>query len=141
MPAPIVRASPRYQPPLAPLSEAREGTKDYKRSCKETNKQIPNRHTLSFIGRTAPPARLGSPGSAPPTRPPSSPSPTRAASFPSHAYTAEQRLITTLTIRISAAMFVLRALVMGKPGEPLFVHASLPQLLVHDGELIFWTLF
>ena len=40
---------------------------------------------------------------------------------------------TKLTIRISAAMFVLRALVMGKPGEPLLVHASVPQLLVHDG--------
>ena len=52
------------------------GTKDYKRSCTETNKQIPNRYTLSFIGRTASPARLGSPGSAPPTGPPSSPSPT-----------------------------------------------------------------
>ena len=86
VPAPIVRASP---PDISLLwhhfRRPEAGTKDYKRSCTETNKQIPNRYTLSFIGRTASPARLGSPGSAPPTGPPSSPSPTWAASFPSHA--------------------------------------------------------
>ena len=119
VPAPIVRASPRHQPPLAPLSEAREGTKDYKRSCTETNKQIPNRYTLSFIGRTAPPARLGSPGSAPPTRPPSSPSPTRAASFPSHAlkktllYTAALSKLLVYNI----TMIILRAILLSKVKE------------------------
>ena len=50
VPAPIVWARPGYQPPLAPLSEAREGTKDYKRSCKETNKQIlPHHHTVFLM--------------------------------------------------------------------------------------------
>ena len=50
VPAPIVRASPRYQPPLAPLSEAREGTKDYKRSCKERINQIfPHHHTVFLM--------------------------------------------------------------------------------------------
>ena len=50
VPAPIVRARPRYQPPLAPLSEAREGTKDYKRSCKERINQIfPHHHTVFLM--------------------------------------------------------------------------------------------
>ena len=47
VPAP---ARPGCQPPLAPLSEAREGTKDYKRSCKERINQIfPHHHTVFLM--------------------------------------------------------------------------------------------
>ena len=75
---------------MAPLSEARESSKAYKRSHKETINQIPNHHTWSFIGRAGPQARLGSSSSALPARPPSSPSPTEATSSPSHAGDVDQ---------------------------------------------------
>ena len=70
---------------MAPVSEAGESSKAYKRSHKETINQIPNHHTWSFTGRVGPQARLGSPSSALPARPPSSPSPTEAISSTSHA--------------------------------------------------------
>ena len=70
---------------MAPVSEAGESSKAYKRSHNETINQIPNHHTWSFTGRVGPQARLGSPSSALPARPPSSPSPTEAISSTSHA--------------------------------------------------------